>query len=288
MKAKITYYGVRGSTPVSGKNYLIYGGNTTCLFFETEHEKVIIDAGTGIRILGLDLMKREFGKGQGNASLILTHTHWDHIQGFPFFIPAYIPGNRFEIFGETKKVPVAFSGRLSEDHTWDIERTLSMQQMFMFFPASTHNMSSNHSFHPVLPQVPLEKKNLRIKFLRMHHPNISLGIRFEFGKKVYCFCTDVEHSNEMTDKMIDFVQGAEVLSYDCQYTPDEYENGKVGWGHSTYVEAAKIASCAGVKQLHMIHHDPLHDDVVLKSMEELARGEFTNTFLVPEGYQFEI
>ena len=287
MQAKITYYGVRGSIPAVGEPFIKIGGNTTCVFIETKKEKIIIDAGTGIRNLGNDLMKGIFGKGGGKASILFTHTHWDHIQGFPFFMPGYIPNNEFCIYGETKEITLIDEG--TEDKSdWDIERALSAQQSFMFFPAATHHMGAKLNFNPVSESELIELSDVKISALTLFHPNSTLGFRFDFKDKTFVFCTDVEHNDSMLDKIGAFAEGADVLAYDCQYTPEEYEDGKAGWGHSTYMEASKIMRYAKAKKLHMIHHDPSHTDDFLFDLEKTAQKEYSNTALVHEGFSFTL
>lgn len=286
MKIRFQYYGVRGSIPVSGKEFSRYGGSTTCFFVETEKTKLVIDAGTGIRLLGMDLLKREFGQGKGKLHILFTHTHWDHIQGFPFFIPCYIPGNEIHIYGETKQVKVLTDAGREEIQTWSIERTLYMQQMFMYFPASTHNMSANLHFHELKSGQVLELEDLKVESLTLYHPNHSLGFRITHGDFSFVFCTDVEHSDAMIEKLSAFAEGANGLAYDSQYLPEEYEQGKVGWGHSTYYHGIQIAKKANIPHFHLIHHDPTHDDEKLNSIQELAKKEFSNSFLVPEGFSF--
>ncbi len=289
MTARITYYGVRGSTPTSGPGFEKFGGNTTCLFVETEKVKIVIDAGTGIRLLGLDLMTSEFGKGQGELNMMFTHTHWDHIQGFPFFIPAYIPGNKIHIYGEEKAIRIKQENGDEKEEAWNIERTLYMQQTFMYFPASTANMAGNFEYHTIAGNQVLEFDGLTVKTLSMHHPNNTLGFRFDFENgKSFTFCTDVEHVNKMDQKIMEFAEGSEALAYDSQYTPEEYEDGKIGWGHSTYIHGSQIVKAGGIKEYHMIHHDPIHDDTFLSDLEASAKKEFAKTLMVPEKYSFEI
>lgn len=286
MKIRFKYYGVRGSIPVAGKAYNEYGGNTTCFFVETEKTKIIVDGGTGIRVLGLDLMQREFGEGRGKLNILFTHTHWDHIQGYPFFIPSYVPGNQIEIHGETKQVSIINTEGKAEVQEWDIERTLYMQQTFMYFPASTHNMAAGTTYHELQSGIPMEYEDLRVESLTLYHPNNSVGFKFIVPGFTMVFCTDVEHSPEMIEKLSEFAEGADVLAYDSQYFPDEYEKGKIGWGHSTYLAGIEICKRANIKKFHMIHHDPTHTDETLKKLESLARKEKKDTLLIPEGYEF--
>ncbi|MDH5717354.1 MAG: MBL fold metallo-hydrolase [Spirochaetia bacterium] len=287
--AEIKYYGVRGSIPTPGEKFKEYGGNTTCLFIELEDDIIIIDAGTGIRVLGLDLLKREFGtKEGGTAHIFFSHTHWDHIQGFPFFIPAYLPQNTFHVYGETKEIKGLDAKDKEVLETWTIERTIRTQQTFMFFPASTQNMGSKLIFNELNFNSEKKINNFSVKTIRLRHPNNSMGFLFNFAGEKFCFCTDVEHNDEMITELSKFAKGCKVLAYDCQYTPEEYVDGKIGWGHSTFEAAAEICEKGGIENLHMIHHDPMHDDQFIKKLEKRAQQRFKNTLAVKEGFNFFI
>lgn len=287
---KITYYGVRGSIPVSGVQFDKFGGETTCVAIETRENIFIIDSGTGIRLLGTDLLKREFGKKDkgGKAHILFTHTHWDHIQGFPFFVPAFLPWNSFQIYGETKNIPVHYDSLDGELETWSIEKTLQMQQTFMFFPISTHQMSSKLSFHEISAGDTLEFSDVKVSTLSVQHPNSTLAFRFSTKSGDYVFATDFEHGNGMEEKIIEFARGAKAIAVDAQYTPEEYAQGKTGWGHSTYEIGAKIAKEAGIEELHLIHHDPGHIDSTIDEIEKQAKKHFPNTVAIPEGHVYEI
>lgn len=286
MSFKIKYYGSRGSIPVSGTRYNEFGGSTTCVLVELTDHTIIIDAGTGVRQLGNDLMASGFGSKEGKTvSMLFTHTHWDHIQGFPFFIPAYLPQNKIQIYGESKKVTVSDS---DSREVWDIEKTMKGQQQFMYFPVSMDNMAASFSFHPIGPDHPVTIGDVKISALRMNHPNTTLGFRFDFENKAFVFATDVEHSDAMVDALIEFSKDADIFAFDCQYFPDEYEAGKQGWGHSTYEYGIKICEEANVPTLHMIHHDPTHDDDRLKEMESLAQESFKNSIMIKELSEYSL
>jgi len=286
MSIQIKYYGVRGSTPVSGKDFNHFGGNTTCVYLHIDGEHIIFDGGTGIRPLGLDLLAT-FGKAGGHAHIFFTHTHWDHIQGIPFFIPIYMPQNRFDIYGETKMIPTPGS---KEEKRWTIEDVLAMQQNFMYFPVSTRDLASAMNFHEINEKqtIELHKGKIRITTINLRHPNTSLGFRVDFEGKSYVFCTDVEHTDECTHRIGEFAKGADILAYDCQYTPEEYQASKIGWGHSTYAIAADIARIGGIKKVHMVHHDPMHTDKALFDLEKKAQALNPNMIMVNEGLSVEI
>lgn len=283
MSIHIKYYGVRGSTPTPGKQFDKFGGNTTCVFVKINDQNIIIDTGTGIRNLGLDLLKVLPREG-GHAHIFYTHTHWDHIQGFPFFIPIYMPNNSFDIYGETKNIP----GLNNTKETWSIKNVLHTQQNFMYFPVSVKDLPSRINFHEIEPGQNLDLNGFEMRFIRMRHPNDSIGMRFNYNKKSYVFCTDVEHNDTMIEELVDFAKNADIFAYDCQYTPEEYTATKTGWGHSTYEAAAEIANKGKIKKVHMIHHDPLHTDNFLLDMEKSAKKLFKNITMIPEGAEFDI
>lgn len=282
MSIHLKYYGVRGSTPTPGKEFDKFGGNSTCVYLKINDENIIIDTGSGIRNLGLDLV-RTFPKEGGHAHIFFSHSHWDHIQGFPFFIPIYMPKNKFDIYGETKTIKL--------DHkkeTWTIENILAMQQNFVYFPVSLENMLSQLNFHELKPETKMNIAGIEIMFKRLKHPDHSIGFRFNYNNKSFVYLTDIEHSEEATMDLVKFAEGADIMAYDCQYTPEEYSNAKIGWGHSTYEAAAELAEKAKVKIVHMIHHDPLHNDDFLTDMEKSAKKILKSMKMIPEGYTCDI
>ena len=282
MTAKVQYYGIRGSTPAAGSQFEKYGGNTTCVAIQMGDENIIIDAGTGIRRLGEDILKKDTTKLK-DIRILFTHTHWDHIQGFPFFIPAYLPNIHLHIYGETKTIKRERNGKEIIEE-WNIKKALWMQQGFMYFPVDTHYMLSKKTFYRLYENQNYKIGNLKFKTIKLQHPNNTLGFRFEFDNGSFCFCTDVEHSKGEIEKIIKFAQGSDVLAYDCQYTPDEYERQKKGWGHSTYQAGVQIAREAGVKELHMIHHDPFRNDDSISAIEASAKKLHKDVLSVPEGH----
>lgn len=283
MKFEVTYYGVRGSIPVFGNQFQKYGGNTTCVLVETDDDLFIIDTGTGARELGNDLLAKAAGKPI-HATILYTHTHWDHIQGFPFFVPAYIPGNSFDIYGETKEFT-----KDEKTEKWTIQEALYAQQNFMFFPAATKDMASEKTWHELIPNSVVEVGDTKILSFRQAHPNSSLGFRFDYQGKSFAFSTDVEFDPQTTlSNFTEYDSNVQVLAFDCQYTPEEYPDGKIGWGHSTYEHASIVAKSLGVEELHMIHHDPTHKDDMLDQMEKDAQKLFPHSRMIKEKYKFSL
>ncbi len=266
---KLTYYGVRGSIPTPGPETNKYGGNTSCVAVETEAGLIILDAGTGIRKLGNELLKKEFGKGKGKAHLFLSHYHWDHIQGLPFFVPAYIKGNELQLYGEERL------GKTIED-------IVKEQQAAPNFPEDARFNATMH-YHNLREGDTIELSDkLKVTCARLNHSNGVTAYRIEENSRAIVYATDTEHYSTPDWKLEKLAQGADLLVYDGQYTPEEYPQ-KQKWGHSTYEEGAKIAKRTGVKELHLFHHDPMHDDAAIDAIVERAQKLFPNTKAAQEG-----
>jgi len=270
---RIQYFGARGSLPTPGKNTVKYGGNTTCLSFEVEGRQYIVDGGSGLRLLGMELMQRDFGQGKGQGVFFWTHFHWDHLMGFPFFIPNYIPGNRFQHFGPERT-----------------QEILVRQQDFITFPVEFAKMPSRHDFEIVREGRSFQVGSIQVEACRMNHPAGGFTYRFGDGQKSFVFATDVEHLPEGVDPILQkLCEGADLLIYDAQYTPEEYAKGKKGWGHSTWQAGVELAQAAGVKRLHVCHHDQMHSDSFLETkVLAPARQIFPRTFLAREGWAFTL
>jgi phosphoribosyl 1,2-cyclic phosphodiesterase len=238
---------------------------------------IILDGGTGLRELGNELLK-----GQPlTASMFFSHVHWDHIQGFPFFVPAFVPGYRFDIYGGKN-----LSSTLAE--------TLAGQMNFPNFPVTLDQMGATMLFHEFDDgQLVQLGGDVTVRGLMLNHPDGVYGYRLEHGGKVLAYCTDTEHREEPDAHVLELAADADLFIYDAQYTPEEYtgESGggsKVGWGHSTYVEAAKLAELARAERIVLFHHDPLQDDDAVAEKERLCRELFPNSEAAREGLIIEI
>ena len=269
---KIKYYGVRGSIPVNGKDTVKYGGNTTCVMVEDGNTTLVIDAGTGLRDFGRDLMKK--GPTGHKVHLIFTHYHWDHIMGFPFFTPAYIGGNEVAVYGETK-------------YNMTVQDVLKKQQQFINFPVELSGMMAKFDFNEVSSGQELSIGGLKVKLLKVNHPAGTLALRITSKSGTFVVATDYEHFSVPDNKLIDFAKDANILMYDAQFTPEEYPKF-VGWGHSTYDEGIKVAQLAGVKELHLCHHAPEHTDKDIDDIQAVAQAKHENTFVIQEGWEIEI
>lgn len=277
---RFRFWGVRGSIATPGPKTVRYGGNTPCLEVQASEHRIILDGGTGLRCLGEALVKE--GKPI-DADVILTHMHWDHIQGIPFFVPAFIPGNRFRVYGERK-------GKQS------LRDVLEGQMTDPNFPVPLSIMRSELSFHELDPNQTLQlADDVVVRTAPMNHPNDCLGIRIEHAGRVLVYTTDTEHdpeSGELDPNVVELARDADVFIYDSMYTEDEYRNGRIGWGHSTYTEALRLARAAKVKKLFFFHHDPYHDDDFLDDQLRLARAQTVRepleVFMAREGPSYEI
>ncbi|MEM7032150.1 MAG: MBL fold metallo-hydrolase [Chloroflexota bacterium] len=222
------------------------GGNTTCITLETDDQLLIFDAGSGMRDLGLYLMGREFGHGKGRATIFFTHTHWDHIQGFPFFVPIMIPGNRFDIYHVHPHVP----------------EVLANQMRQQVYPVDFHTLSSEITFHQLLPDEAVHFDDIHIRNIELEHPGKAYSYRVTQGGHTVVLATDGEYkqlSTSHTKRYIDFYQDADILIFDAQFSVRE-SIVKEDWGHSSGLIGADIARAANVKQLLLFHHDPTSTD----------------------------
>ncbi len=269
------FWGVRGSIPTPTSANQKYGGNTCCLEVCTSSGQLIIfDAGSGIRALGRRLVRETPPEGH-RIMLFMTHYHWDHIQGFPFFEPMYAPKNFVYLHGfKTPNVSV--------------ERAMGEQMANPFFPVDMSMMRATRNFYTIDEET-FQIGDARVTSRFLNHPQGCLGYRVEEGGRVLVFATDNEHGDPHGDRNIRaLAENADVLIYDAQYTSEEYRNGKVGWGHSTWEEGARIAKEVGVKELVLFHHDPDHDDFTVDSIVQEARRCFPHVHAAMEGMEIDL
>lgn len=274
---RLRLWGVRGSIPVPGPGTVRYGGNTACVEIRADEELIVLDAGSGIRELGLAL-QNEFGSRPIKLSLLITHAHWDHIQGFPFFVPAYNDKNQIRIFG--------FNGANS-----GLQEILKGQMATPFFPVALYDLPGRIQFEN-LESMEFKIGKVRIHAKRMNHPGVCVGYRVLTTKGSIAYLPDNEpydafklHSSEshllspeQTQKraredraeLVKFLQGSDILILDSQYTDEEYQT-HVGWGHGSLSSAISLASDAGVRKLILFHHDPTHNDQTIDKMVQTAR-----------------
>jgi phosphoribosyl 1,2-cyclic phosphodiesterase len=246
---------------------VVYGGNTSCLEIIAGDERIILDAGTGIRNLGQEFIKDGIKKG----TLLLTHSHWDHINGFPFFGPAFMSTSRFTIA----------AGHLY--NAGGIENVLASQMSNPTFPVPLEALQATLTFEDFKAGESWALDGgVKIVTAPLNHPNGATGYRVEYGGKSICYVTDTEHVIGKPDQtVLKLIEGADIVVYDCTYTDQEFK-AKIGWGHSTWQEGVRLCKMAGVRQLAIFHHDPDHNDDYMRQVEIDARKEWSGTVVARE------
>jgi len=271
MTFSVTFWGVRGTIPCAIASHMGYGGNTSCLEVTADSETIILDAGTGIRMLGQALT----GRGVQRASLLFSHTHLDHISGFPFFSPAFTPGFNLQVL----------AGHLKGNHSVpDIRTVLAWLMQRPLFPVPLKRMGSNLSFDEICSGETFKIGDaITVHSRPLNHPDGATGYRIEYQGRSLAYVTDTEHVIGRTDQnVVDLMQGADLVVYDSTYTEGEFRQ-KVGWGHSTWQEAVRLANIAQCRRLALFHHEPNHDDVTMDRIEREAQAIFSDTFAAREG-----
>jgi phosphoribosyl 1,2-cyclic phosphodiesterase len=268
---KVRFWGTRGSIATPGPATLKFGGNTSCVEVRADGHILVFDAGTGIHNLGIQLGK-EFSSKPMTVYVFISHTHWDHIQGFPFFMPAYGKQNRIIVYGPP--------GR---DKT--LRQIMRMQMDSDYFPVALGDMNPNIEISEM--KDPVEIGNLSVTHFYLNHPAMSLAYRVSDGKKSVVYATDNEPyrytlpsqqdtthrlglPEYLDDKLIEFLSGTDLYIGEAQYTLEEYKS-KLGWGHSPVESIVEFAIKAKVKRLALFHHDPYHDDAFVEEMVRHAQ-----------------
>ncbi|HTL79204.1 MAG TPA: response regulator [Candidatus Babeliales bacterium] len=287
--ARIRLWGVRGSIPVPGRGTVRYGGNTSCVEVRADGEIIILDAGSGIRLLGLALDK-EFGPRSMRLTLLISHTHWDHIQGLPFFSPAYNQKNLIRVLG--------YEGARA-----GLAKILASQMETPFFPVSLRQLPSHLAIEE-LKEMEFQVGNVEVRSKFANHPGVCVGYRLATSSGSIAYFPDNEpyedlklqlasrdgiseeeardFANAERTKLVDFLEGCDVALMDTQYTDEEYAK-HIGWGHSSVDSVVSLALDANVGKLILFHHDPNHDDAMIDKIVEHAR-----TLVAKSGKPLEI
>jgi phosphoribosyl 1,2-cyclic phosphodiesterase len=268
----VKIWGCRGSIACPAPTHLKYGGNTTSLEVDVGGTKLLLDCGTGIRDLGKQMMKHE----QEHCHIFLTHTHWDHISGFPFFAPAFDKNRQFEIM----------AGHLKDKG--GIRNILESQMDNPMFPVPLDAMQAKLSFTDFNAgdDLDLGLGGATVRTALLNHPNDATGYRIDFNGSSMCLITDTEHvDGELDENVLNLIEGADLVIYDSTYTEEEFPS-KVGWGHSTWDQGIKLCQEAGAKRLGIFHHDPEHDDVFMDTIAEAANKVWEGAFVIQENMDF--
>lgn len=288
---RVTFWGTRGSVPTPGRTTVRFGGNTSCVQVCTQAGTLfILDSGTGIRELGLSLQR---DTTPINGHLLLGHTHWDHISGFPFFNPVFAPGNRIAVYG-------------ARDLDRSLEDVLAGQMHFTYFPVPLGDLRAQLTFRE-LDEGEIRVEDTRVRSHYLNHTAVCMGYRLEADGVAMAYITDHEPYGLLPtaqvgsglrggpkhvgdQRLIEFVRGVDLLVMDAQYTPEEYA-AKRGWGHSSVDYVTDVAVEAGARRLALFHHEPLHSDDQLEAMQQYCRdraaeaGASLEVFAAQEGQQ---
>lgn len=269
---RLKFWGVRGSTPTPQFENLRYGGNTPCIEFRSSNGAVLItDCGSGLRMLGKALAV-EFGERPITAHVLISHYHWDHIQGLPFFTPLYGAANQFHFYSYTLPGP-------------SVEEALQGQMTDPYFPVNMTAMLARRTFTEI-KDAPFGVDDFTIRARRINHPQGCLSFRIENGDKVVVYATDNEPGLTASDLAVrELARGADLLIYDSQYSRDQIQNEKKGWGHSCWDEGVNVCQDAGVRELILFHHDPDSNDLAIDRLQEKVRARFPNARAAFEGME---
>jgi phosphoribosyl 1,2-cyclic phosphodiesterase len=278
---QVEFWGVRGSIASPGAATAGVGGNTSCVEVRCGATRLILDAGTGLRSLGDSLLSetRRSGAAGIDATLLLSHVHWDHIQGIPFFVPAYLPTTQLGIVAGVNGVQ-------------SLREILSHQMRAPVFPVRLDELSAKLSMRDVRHGESFAIGDAMVMATKLNHPGGVTAYRISYEGKSLVYATDTEHYACVDPALVKLAAGADLLIYDAQYTPEEYDGvdgpSKAGWGHSTFAAGARAAQAAGVRQLALFHHDPKRSDAQVEGLELRARELFAETVAAREGMVISI
>ena len=266
---RVRFWGVRGTIPTPGPNTIIAGGNTACIdLFTNDQQLIILDAGTGIRGLGQQLFKEHPYRIMG--TILFSHTHWDHIQGFPFFIPAFVRRNRFVVIGQKK---------LGQK----LEEVVAGQMVEPYLPFGYNQLQADLIVKEIHDgETMIIGDDTKVIARELDHPGGCLGYRIENNQTTLVYCTDTTHRSNLNENVLRLSQNADLLIHDAQYSPEKkalFPN----YGHSSWKDAAEVAAQANVGALALFHHDPDANDNELFAALEQVRKIFPRSFLACDG-----
>jgi phosphoribosyl 1,2-cyclic phosphodiesterase len=268
---RIRFWGVRGSIASPGPETAEVGGNTSCVEVICGRTRIVLDAGTGLRELGNRLLK---DKEPLAMTMLLSHYHWDHIQGLPFFVPVYMKQTALEIVG-------AANGVMS------VRDALEHQMSAPVFPVRLDQVGARLTTREIEPGDVFEVGEAKVTVARGNHPGGVVAYRIEHEGKSVVYATDTEHYSCVDPALRAVTEGADVLIYDSQYVPEEYP-AKLGWGHSTYAHGVELARAAGVGTYVLYHHDPMRTDKQVAGIEARAQALFAQSIAAREGLELNV
>lgn len=273
MSFRVKFWGVRGSIACPSPNHVVYGGNTSCVEVVAGDQHIILDAGTGIRGLGHDVLRR----GIRHSTLLLSHTHWDHINGFPFFAPAFRANQSLRVL----------AGHLGDKG--GVQSVMASQMANPTFPVPLEALQADLGFVDFTVGEVLELgADVKVRTAALNHPNGATGYRIEHAGCSLCYVTDTEHVPGKPDQnVLGLIAGADLVIYDSTYTDEEFPQ-RVGWGHSTWQEAVRLCRSAGVKRLAIFHHDPDHDDAFMEAIEAEARDAWEGAIVARDNMELTL
>jgi phosphoribosyl 1,2-cyclic phosphodiesterase len=269
-KLEVRFWGVRGSLPTPGPETVLVGGNTACVEVKTPTTRIVLDAGTGLRALGDSLL----ASGEHlRTTILLSHVHWDHVMGLPFFSPIYIPGAEVSI--------------ASGAHGQPLRELLHRQMSAPMFPVDLESVGARVVCTDFADGQRVQTGDIVFEIAKLNHPDPVYAYRIEHAGRAIVYATDTEHYSCVDPKLARLCRGADLLIYDAQYTPEEYAGAsgppRTGWGHSTYAAGAELAEAAGVETLALFHHDPRRTDQGVAELVKRAKERFSSTVAAREG-----
>ena len=274
---RVRFWGVRGSIPVPGPDTAGIGGNTSCVEVRCGKSILIFDGGTGLRLLGNSLLREM----PATVHLFFSHVHWDHIQGFPFFAPAFVPGNVIHMYG-------------GANVTGTVETALAGQMEMPNFPVHLSMLPAKLTFNDLHEgEIVTIDDDVRVTNAAGNHPGGVFAYRVEHDGKAIVYATDTEHYSIPDPKLVALCKNADLLIYDTMYTPEEYAGqvggmAKTGWGHSHFVAGVDLVKAAGVRRYVLFHHDPTQTDAMVREKERRTRELFPESLAAAEGMTIDL